>query len=372
MTMILGVLAAAAAAAAQPQGAPTPTVVVNGRPPVAAKVDVSGDQDNVLNLVTVWPMGAYNARVDGQATLSCWVDAHGLAETCHVVAESPKGLGFGAAALQMRPTFKLEPAKGPDGPIGSSMTIVLHFKAPNSQFGVGSPGDDGIPTGQGGSAALGQGLQVQNPLELRPVTMLDRPIWAHAATFEDLASAYPAQANGVEGYAVDHCKVMPDGSLTNCQTIKETPDKLGFGKAALSLADRFRVAPGWTRAPDRGDLWVDIPIRFEPASAAGPRTVDAPMWLVGVDPDSAPKLFPPEAAAKGLTSGIGVARCTVQADGSLTDCTPETADPDGLGFSESAVRLASVMKMNPWTADAAPVDGASVEVRIQLNLKAEE
>jgi TonB family protein len=372
--MIFGVLAAAAVAVAQPQAADssTPTVIVNGRPPVGAKVDVSGDEENAINLVTVWPMSAYNARVGGQARLSCWVDALGLAETCRVVAESPTGLGFGAAALQMRPTFKLEPAKGPDGPIGSTMTIVLHFKAPDSQFGVGAAESAGIPGPEGAAENLGSGMQVQNALDLRPVTMLDRPIWARAATFEDLANAYPAQATGVEGYAIDHCKVLPDGSLTNCQTIKETPDKLGFGKAALGLANRFRVAPGWTRAPDRGDLWVDVPIRFEPPSASASRTVTAPIWLVGVDPDSAPKLFPPEAAAKGLTSGVGVARCTVQADGSLTDCAPETADPDGLGFSESAVRLASVMKMNPWTADAAPVDGASVEVRIQLELKADQ
>jgi TonB family protein len=369
--MIVGVLAAAAAAAAAAQPS-TPTVVVNGRPPIAAKVDVAGDQDSAVNLVTVWPMSAYNARVNGQVSLSCWIDAHGLAETCRVVEETPKGLGFGKAALELRPTFKLAPAKGPDGPIGSTMTIVLHFKAPNSQFGVGAPGDDSIPSGTGTSGALGEGLQVQNALAMRPVTMLDRPIWARAATFEDLANAYPAQADGVEGYAVDHCQVLKDGSLTNCQTIKETPDRLGFGKAALGLASRFRVAPEWTRAPDRGDLWVDLPIRFEPPGPTSTRWVAAPIWLVGVDPDSAPKLFPPEAAAKGLTSGVGVARCTVQADGSLTDCAPETADPDGLGFSDSVVRLASVMKMNPWTADAAPVNGALVEVRIQLNLKADE
>jgi hypothetical protein len=80
-------------------------------------------------------------------------------------------------------------------------------------------------------------------------------------------------------------------------------------------------------------------------------------------------VFPPEAAAQGLSSGRGVARCVVAVDGGLTDCTPEVGDPDGMGFSEAAAKLASTMKMNPWSADAAPVDGAVVRVAIRLNLK---
>jgi protein TonB len=114
---------------------------------------------------------------------------------------------------------------------------------------------------------------------------------------------------------------------------------------------------------------VDIPIRFQPPGDTGERTVAAPTWVASFDPDTTPKLFPPEAAAKGLTTGRGVARCVVAADGTLTDCSPETGDPDGLGFSEVAVKLASTMKMNPWTADGRPVDGAVFRIAIRLNLK---
>ena len=368
--MILAILAVAAApGAATTPPAPAPVVVVNGRPPVAAKVNVDSSDENSIDLVSVWPMGAYQARVNGKVVLSCWVDGYGLAESCRVEAETPNHLGFGAAALQLRTTFKLRPAGGPSGPIASQMSIAVNFKAPDPQFGIGAASSAGIPNGEGSADNVASGIQVQNPLTMRPVTMLDRPIWVRAASFDDLARAYPAKAANAEGYAVAHCMVERSGDLTNCQIIKETPDKLGFGAAALDLARRFQIAPEWAKAPDRGELWVDLPIRFPPPGAAQ-RTVAAPIWLVGVDPDSAPQVFPPEAAAKGVTTGIGVAQCTVHPDGSLTDCSPEPGDPDGLGFSEAAVRLASVMKMNPWTADAAPVDGATVEVRIQLNLKA--
>jgi hypothetical protein len=97
--------------------------------------------------------------------------------------------------------------------------------------------------------------------------------------------------------------------------------------------------------------------------------VTSPSWVAGFDPDEAMALYPPEAAAKGVTSGRGVARCVVAPEGTLSDCTPQLGDPDGLGFSEAAVKLAATMRMNPWTADASPVDGAVVDVAVRLNLK---
>ena len=56
-------------------------------------------------------------------------------------------------------------------------------------------------------------------------------------------------------------------------------------------------------------------------------------------------------------------------DGSLTQCAPDASDADGLGFSQAAAKLASTMRMNPWTSDGAPVDGAVVRVGVKLNLK---
>src|SRR6202035_2775683 len=107
----------------------------------------------------------------------------------------------------------------------------------------------------------------------------------------------------------------------DCQVIKESPEGRGFDKAALALAVKFRAEPATLAAiPKREPLWVDIPIRLSPPASEAERVVRAPRWITGVDPKSAPKLFPPEAAAQGLTTGRGVARCTVSADGALTAC----------------------------------------------------
>jgi hypothetical protein len=95
----------------------------------------------------------------------------------------------------------------------------------------------------------------------------------------------------------------------------------------------------------------------------------APAWLTSFDAKAAPRLFPPEAVAQGLATGRGVARCTVGAGGALAACVPEPGDPDGLGFSEAAAKLASGMKMNLWSADDAPVEGGVVHIPVRLNLK---
>jgi hypothetical protein len=70
-----------------------------------------------------------------------------------------------------------------------------------------------------------------------------------------------------------------------------------------------------------------------------------------------------------VTSGHGAAKCVVGPDGTLSDCAPAEGDPDGLGFSEAAVKLAETMRMNPWTADGSPVDGAVVRVGVRLDLR---
>ena len=167
---------------------------------------------------------------------------------------------------------------------------------------------------------------------------------------------------------VAHCQVLRTGDLKNCEIVKETPAKLGFAKAALPLARKFKVIPALATAPHSTPMWVDIPIRMPP-QAQMDRTVVSPSWLTGVDPGTTPGVFPPEAAARGVTVGRGVAQCVVGPDGGLTQCAPAAGDPDGLGFSEAVAKLATGLKINLWSADASPVDGGKLRVEMRLALK---
>jgi TonB family protein len=341
-----------------------------------ATVNSAGGTDDALgDAVAIWPRRAYNRSTDGRVTLSCLVDTHGLAEWCQVAAEEPPGQGFGRAALEMRPTFKLKPVQGPDGPITAMMTVNVGFKAPDMQLDSSGLGQSQSANSRMGAIAPVAGTLSGNRLEMHPVVMVDNPVWVAAANFDDLARAYPAKGGGVEGYVAAHCQVERSGrdagALQHCQIIKETPKSQGFGQAALSLMPKFRVLPAaLARAPNDAPLWVDVPVRLSPPQRLAERTVTAPVWLQNIDPDVVPRVFPPEAAAKGLTTGRGVARCTVAADGTVAPCTPEPGDPDGLGFSEAAAKLASAMRMNLWSADGAPVQGGVVRIPIRLNLKA--
>lgn len=366
--MLLEMLAAAAVAAA-PEGKVVSPVVVSPagpKPPVDATIDVNGDDTASGQAVLVWPRRAFNRGAPAHVVLSCRVDVHGLAEWCKVASERPEGQGFGDAALQLRPTFKLSPVNGPDGPMAAMMNIAVEFKPPAAEFDMGM--QTAMPSGEG---TQGASIAIRgNPIQMREVTMMNHPVWISAPSFDEVAAAYPARAKGVEGYAVAHCEVERAGMLRRCVAAKELPTGLGFGKAAVSLAPKFRVAPEvMAKAPHGAPIEVDIPIRFTPPGEDD-RTVTAPAWIAAFDPEIAPKVFPPEAAARGLTSGRGQARCAVAVDGTLSACTPEPADPDGLGFSEAAVKLASTMRMNLWSADAGPVAGGVVHVPIRLNLDA--
>jgi hypothetical protein len=383
LALIVALLAGAAEAPADPPSKTVSGVTVSPMPkapPVAAVVDMAGDADMApRDFVAIWPGAAYQTATAGKVTLVCKVDVHGLAERCQVGAETPKNKGFGKAALELRPTFKLDPAKGPDGaPVDAMMSINVRFVPPKREL-TGTEGTnagikrlhDPMEIMRATVSAVGN---FGSPLAMRAVTMLDNPVWIEAAGFEDLARAYPAKGDGVEGYAAAHCRVERSGAragtLKDCQIIKETPDGHGFGAAALSLTAKFRLAPtALARAPNSTPVWVDIPIRMPPPAELADRTVMAPVWVAGLDPARTPQVFPPEAAASGLTSGRGVARCTVAADGTLAACAPEVGEPDGLGFSEAAAKLASGMKMNLWSADGAPVEGGVVHIPIRLNLK---
>jgi TonB family protein len=372
LAQILALLAAAAPAPDTPARTVSPVTVTSQgpKPPIDATVDMQSDDKASGEFVAIWPGAAYRAGADAKVILSCKINIHGLAEWCGITSESPAGKNFGAAALQMRPTFKLKPAMGPDGPIAAMMNIAVKFRAPLHQIDTEEFKAAGAINFFGrGTTDISYATFLGVPMEMEPVTMLSRPVWSQAPGFDDMAAAYPAKGAGAEGYVVAHCQVLSSGDLKNCGIVKEMPWKLGFAKAALPLTHKFKVIPALATAPHSTPMWVDIPIRMPPPGAEKDRAVLSPSWLTGVDPGTTPGVFPPEAAARGLTVGRGVAQCVVGPDGGLTRCMPATGDPEGLGFSEAVAKLATGLKINLWSADASPVDGGKLRVEMRLTLK---
>lgn len=67
------------------------------------------EQPSGSDLADAYPKVAEARSIEGEATISCKVDASGSLRACIAVSESPKGYGFGAAALAMASRFRMSP-----------------------------------------------------------------------------------------------------------------------------------------------------------------------------------------------------------------------------------------------------------------------
>ena len=382
LLVMLALAAPAVGAPEKPVGAQisplTVTAAPKTAPPADATISIGADADSLQRqAVSIWPAQARAAGIGGRVTLTCKVDIHGLAESCRIAAEDPPGRGFGAAAMALRPTFKLTPKVGPDGPEDALMNIAVVFDAKASETNLNavmsrSAGMGAMPTEDGNTGNAnghheinGRDIVVyHNPIAMRGVTIMDSRSWIQAPSFDELAAAYPAQAGGLEGYAVAHCRMESTGALTRCAIAKELPTGHGFGKAAIALAARFRVSPAvMAQAPKGAPIEADVPIRFPAPAESKDRTVRAPIWLGGFDLATALRDFNPPGAKPG-SPGAQV-KCSVGPDGGLVGCVVELTSPDGRDYDAAAVALMSKLRMTLWSAEAGPVSGGVVHINVK-------
>ncbi|MDB5438585.1 MAG: peptidase BlaR1 [Caulobacteraceae bacterium] len=116
-----------------PSEAPAPTtvtVVGTPRPPTVYTNADWVSKPTAAQMTAVYPPRALEAGIGGSPTLNCQVDVQGKVSGCRVVAESPAGEGFGAAALKLAPLFAMR-ARLQDGePVAGTATIPLRFDPP--------------------------------------------------------------------------------------------------------------------------------------------------------------------------------------------------------------------------------------------------
>jgi len=284
--LIAGACSPSATAEAQPAsvaapGTPAATTVapLTVSPPKAADatVVVPNEDSAKGHWGSIWPESAFRGGISGHVVLSCDIDRYGLAERCKVASETPPDQGFGPAALELRPTFKLTPAMGPDGPVDAVMSIAVDFNAPHPQIDFGGAKGGGPAAASSGPMSVGAGADAPDlsgpRLPNRRVSMLDDPVWASTVGYRDVVRVYPARAGGVEGYVVAHCEVNRDGTVSDCHVIKEDPEDRGFGKAALRGSASSPTGRGRPGTPTSG--WTSRSVFPRPAprrrgSSAGP------------------------------------------------------------------------------------------------------
>jgi TonB family protein len=78
-----------------------------------------------------YPARALAARLGGAATLSCDIAVTGRLTACVVVSETPRGYGFGAAALSLAGKFAMEPELKAGKPVaGGHVRLPIVFSLP--------------------------------------------------------------------------------------------------------------------------------------------------------------------------------------------------------------------------------------------------
>jgi hypothetical protein len=164
-------------------------------------------------IANVFPKKALEKRVGGRATIRCRVTVEGFLEGCKVVNETPEGLDFGAAGLQLAPQFRLSPKiRGGRSVGGGEVTIPIIWQEPRA------------------GATL-----VSSPV------VLDPP-WNRVPTQGEMRAAWPVAAAGLPfGQAALRCDLKAAGLLRGCDVISENPRGKGFGKAALELSKLFQI-----------------------------------------------------------------------------------------------------------------------------------
>lgn len=186
------------------------------------------------------------------------------------------------------------------------------------------------------------------------------PDWLAAPSFEERAKAYPEAAldAAIGGETMLRCTVQPDGGLAGCVLASETPTGMGFGQAALALADQFRMKPQAVPLPAPGQAApaVRVPIRWA--------IVDRPKWAHVPNTDQMADLYPRDAASHGV-QGEAKVRCEVKADGTLTNCFTLFEAPEGMGFGMATQVLARYFRMEPAKLDGQPIDGAMVTLPVR-------
>jgi protein TonB len=104
-----------------------------------------------------------------------------------------------------------------------------------------------------------------------------------------------------------------------------------------------------------------------PPEPPRPSVITNADWLRKPTGEDFAKYYP-ERAQRMNVEGRAVVHCTVNARGTLDNCSVQSEEPENQDFGNQALKLAKLFKMRPQTKDGAPVDGGQINIPIVFKL----
>jgi TonB family protein len=113
--------------------------------------------------------------------------------------------------------------------------------------------------------------EIAKAAEVGEAVVIKDPMWSEAPDEVAVLDATPNMpwGLGIDGLARLTCKVTPEGLLTACVVAAEAPRGMGFGAAAMSLTDAFRLSAPQVSQGAAGET-VAVRIYFEGAESEPP------------------------------------------------------------------------------------------------------
>lgn len=183
-------------------------------------------------MAAAYPEKAKAAGVGGGVELVCTAARNGALDDCDILAEAPRGYGFGAAARDLAERRLRAAGVVRDTEVRASISFPAEL-------------------------ARGEPLTVKTPQ------------WTALPTADEMQALVPKQTDGPNEVRVTLvCDVRAEGVLAGCVVDREEPAGEGFGDAVLKLAPKFRTSLLSAEGMPTVGAKVRLPVRFSLKPAA--------------------------------------------------------------------------------------------------------